>query len=246
MKCARHVIKAWILNRRSQKSVARHITKHEFWEVPKKQRVPPWSGPVSSVQFGAVRSDLDQSGLVWSDVQSGPDPWIKPRWRTSPDRLGFLGFFGSFGFFGTVAQFLQVNHLFFWDLPSRTHVLLHGGIPFFGTSHVEFMLLIDGGCVSTASDSFLSQFRYDQANLAPQASGRKMQVFHWNLNTNQAHIRSGPVGCGQSCSAKLLGFLKLFVNSGTLWPYQFKHFVFVGNGCTVLTSEPFAFLGPPI
>ena len=50
---------------------------------------PVWSGVV--VQFGAVRSDLDQSGLVWSDVRPGPDPWIKPRWRTSPECLCFLG-----------------------------------------------------------------------------------------------------------------------------------------------------------
>ena len=38
-----------------------------------------------------IRSDLDQSGLVRSRERSGPDPWIKPRWRTFPECFGFLG-----------------------------------------------------------------------------------------------------------------------------------------------------------
>ena len=83
-------------------------------------------------------------------------------------------------------------------VPSNIHVLLRGGIDFFGISHVDCMLLIDGGCVSTASDNFLSHSGYDLANLASLASGRRMKVFHTNSNTNQAHIRSGPVGCGLS------------------------------------------------
>ena len=79
------------------------------------------SGPVLSsvaVQFGAFRADLEQSGLVWSRVRFGPDPWITPRWRTSSECLGVLKPLEQLH---TLTLSIQ-KVLGFLDLPLRIHV----------------------------------------------------------------------------------------------------------------------------
>ena len=113
------------------------------WEVPKITGSGlVWSGVVCPVRCGPVRSGAVRSCLPCA-------VWSRPVDQAKVEN--FSRMFGFFGFFGTVAHFDPINSnsldffwnsravltsepLFFGDLLSRIHVLLHCGIHFFGTS----------------------------------------------------------------------------------------------------------------